>query len=111
MMYVIAIISVSLNSTINPILYYFANEHVRNKLIVMVRWHNKDRSNNNQARTSQIILKRTHTTRHGISTRTHHITTTTETTPIDNHEVLSSSSNSDNYRPITFNRKDSPTPF
>ena len=109
MMYVVAIISVSLNSTINPIIYYFANEHVRNKLIIMVGYH-RDEPRNNEARTSQIILRRTHTTSRGTSTQTHHITTT-KTMPTNNYEISSSTSSNDNYRPITFYKRDSPIPF
>ena len=46
MIYVVAIVSMSLNTTINPILYYFANEHVRDQFLVMLNWHNDNPNNN-----------------------------------------------------------------
>ena len=100
--YVVAIISLSINSTLNPIIYYFANEHIRNKLIYIVGYHN-DTPHNNEPRTNQ-VQRRAHPPNRSANTQTHHITTIRN---IPNHEISSTSSN-ENYRPITVYRRNSP---
>ena len=106
MIYVVAIVSMSLNTTINPILYYFANEHVRDQFLVMVNWHN-DNPNNNHHNINQITVRRSRNTRDLIPAPTHlHQPTITEITPLDIDNFRSASIDSDTYRPITFYQKD-----
>ena len=99
--YVVAIISLSINSTLNPIIYYFANEHIRNKLIYIVGYHN-DTPHNNEPRTDQ-VQRRIHPTNRSTNTQTQRITTIRN---IPNHEISSTSSN-ENHRPITVYRRNS----
>ena len=104
MIYVVAIVSMSLNTTINPILYYFANEHVRDQFLV--NWHNNN-TNNDHHTNNQITVRRSRNIRDPIPIPAHQRQPTiTEITPLDIDNFRSASIDSDTYRPITFYQKD-----
>ena len=100
--YVVAIISLSINSTLNPIIYYFANEHIRNKLIYIV--HHNDVPQNNEPQTDQ-VQRRIHITNRYTNTQMQRITTIRNIPNLDN----SSTSSNENHRPITVYRRNSLT--
>ena len=104
MIYVVAIVSMSLNTTINPILYYFANEHVRDQFLVMVHWHN---NNSNHQYLNQITVRRSRNIRHPTPAPPHlQQPTIADITPLDIEDLPDTSFNDDIYRPITFYQKD-----
>ena len=100
--YVVAIISLSINSTLNPIIYYFANEHIRNKLIYIV--HHNDAQQNNEPQTDQ-VQRRIHVSNRYTNTHTQRITTIRHIPNLDN----SSTSSNENHRPITVYKRNSLT--
>ena len=100
MIYVIAIVAMSLNTTINPILYYFANEHVRDQFLVMVHWHS---NNSNHHYINQITMSRARNIRRPFPAPPHlQQPTITDITPLDIEELSDTPFNDDTYRPITF---------
>ena len=109
MIYVIAIVAMSLNTTINPILYYFANEHVRDQFLVMIHWQS---NNSNHIYVNQIVTRRTRDIRclYPASPRRQR-TTIANITAADIEELSDTPFNDDTYRPITFYQKDSPPLF